>query len=224
MLLALSLSGVVAGANILTATGPAQETADPEVVVDTTATFEDTNGNGVDDDCEEAVVADPGAEAVASTAVDLDGDGEISVSEAAQSERTGGLNCNHGGYVSLVADGDDDEEATEEAAPAAVEDCEEVAAPLPDPAVTTPNAHGAWISAIAQSDATGGKNCNHGGAVSEANEAAKAAREAAKAERDAAKAERAADRAAAKADREAARAERTAAKAAKPAKAQGKGH
>ena len=33
---------------------------------------------------------------------------------------------------------------------------------------------------LAQSDVIGGKNCNHGGAVSEANKAAKAERDAAK--------------------------------------------
>ena len=55
-----------------------------------------------------------------------------------------------------------------------------------------PKNHGAVVSVVAQSDAVGGKNCNHGGAVSEAshkdNEARKAARDEAKAARDAARA------------------------------------
>jgi hypothetical protein len=54
-----------------------------------------------------------------------------------------------------------------------------------------PNAHGKSVSDVAQSGAIGGKNCNHGGAVSEAahkdQDAARAAREAAKAARDAAR-------------------------------------
>ena len=36
------------------------------------------------------------------------------------------------------------------------------------PVDTSPNAHGKAVSAVAQSDAVGGKNCNHGGAVSAA--------------------------------------------------------
>ena len=36
------------------------------------------------------------------------------------------------------------------------------------PVDTAPNAHGKAVSKVAQSDAVGGKNCNHGGAVSEA--------------------------------------------------------
>ena len=144
LLLVLSLSGVVAGASFLAATGPAQESADPGVV-----------------------------------------DAEKVLNDA---------------------------------------DCE-VVAPAPDAIVTTPNAHGTWISQVAQSDAIGGKNCNHGGAVSEANKAAREAREVAKeakaAERDAAKAERAAKRAAARAERSAAKADKPskAAKADKPSKA-----
>ena len=42
---------------------------------------------------------------MALTAADLDHDGAISVSEAAQSDWVGGKNCNHGGYVSSVAQG-----------------------------------------------------------------------------------------------------------------------
>jgi hypothetical protein len=55
------------------------------------------------------------------------------------------------------------------------------------PVDTAPNAHGKAVSEVAQSDAVGGKNCNHGGAVSAAakkdhgaDAAAKAAAKAAK--------------------------------------------
>ena len=222
LLLVLALSGVVMGATLATDTDPATELTEP---VDTTATFEDLDGNGVDDDCDETVVADPEAAAAAFAAADLDGDGEISVTEAAQSGWIGGLNCNHGGYVSAVAGADEAEEADEEEETAedeteAVEEseCEEVPAPEPDRALDpeAPNAHGVWVSSVAQSDAVGGKNCNHGGAVSEAakkdHEAAKAEREAAKAERDAAKADRDAARELRAQERESAKAARSAGK------------
>ena len=52
---------------------------------------------------------------------------------------------------------------------------------------TAPNAHGKAVSEVAQSDAVGGKNCNHGGAVSEAAHQNHAARDAAKAARNAAR-------------------------------------
>jgi hypothetical protein len=205
------------------------------------AAFVDLNGNDIDDTCEEpgTVVPDETAAAEAEAAVDLDGDGTISVSEAAQSSRIGGKNCNHGGYVTWVAHGScpdpveepapalvtgpaldaaaattcEDETTTPEEAAAPAADCVEVAPPERDPALDEQkNGHGKWVSSVAQSEAKGGKNCNHGGAVSEAakkdQEAAKAAREAAKAERDAAKAERKAARDAAKAAREAAKAAR----------------
>jgi hypothetical protein len=217
------------------------------------AAYVDINGNGVDDTCEtDEVIADADAVAASDAEADLDGDGSISVSEAAQSDRIGGANCNHGGYVSWVAQGScpdptptpeapalvtgpapedttdqattettscvqADEEPTEEAAtetptdeaaaPAADTTCVEVPPPDPDPALDEQkNGHGKWVSTVAQSDAIGGKNCNHGGAVSEAakkdHEAAAAARDAAKAERDAARAEKKAARDAAKAARE----------------------
>jgi hypothetical protein len=95
LLLVLILSGLAVGKTML-AEVPA---------ADTIATFEDTNGNGIDDDCEEAVLADPAAEAAAAAAADLNSDGVISVSEAARSGRIGRKNCNHGGYVSWVAHG-----------------------------------------------------------------------------------------------------------------------
>jgi hypothetical protein len=210
------------------------------------AAYVDVNGNGIDDTCEtDAVVADPAAAAAADAAVDLDGDGTISVSEAAQSDRIGGVNCNHGGYVSWVAQGscadptptptpvepalvtgDAPEGATDETTDestscdetaeqptetptdsteqAADTTCTEVPPPVRDPALDEQkNGHGKWVSTVAQSGAIGGKNCNHGGAVSEAakkdHDAAKAARDAAKAEREAAREAKKAARAAAKA-------------------------
>ena len=160
----------------------------------TTTTYVDTNGNGIDDTCEQAVVADPVAAAAADAAVDTDADGTISVSEAAHSDRTSGANCNHGGYVSGVANASDgaDEQTTTAETPtseAQAKDpttCVPIAPPVRDPALDgQKNAHGAWVSTVARSDATGGKNCNHGGAVSEASKADNAARKAA---RDASKA------------------------------------
>ena len=229
LILVFALSGIVAAATVLTAlTAPAPDAA--PITADTTATFEDLDGNGVDDDCQEGTVeADPAAEASAAAAVDTDGDGTVSVTEAAHSDRTGGRNCNHGGYVSSVANGDetDEAEAPEEAPTAdAPAECE-TTVPADEPATGTlddtevsadeavvadepaANAHGTSVSEVATSDAVGGRNCNHGGAVSEAAHD-KSAQDAAKAARDEAKAARAEARAAAKAAREAARAERKA--------------
>ena len=278
ILLALIVSGMVAAASILTAVAAPEPDQVGPAVVDTTKTFEDADGNGVDDDCQDAVVAAPVAAATAEAAVDANGDGTISESEAAQSNRVGGTNCNHGGYVSDVAqatcetpdagstgtstgdtgqagdeqdpevnadeastDGTDKTDAAEtENAGAPASDCT-TTEPAQDQAPTqeqpptcvtapagtdtttgstgttdtqttdTTKNHGGVVSAVAQSTAVGGKNCNHGGAVSEAshkdNEARKAARDAEKAARDAA-------RAAKKAARDAAHA----------AKHAGKGH
>jgi hypothetical protein len=259
------LSGVVAAASLLTAIAAPEPDPTGPTVVDTTATFEDLNGNGIDDDCETDVAADDQAAADAEAAVDLDGDGTVSVSEAAQSDRTGGVSCNHGGYVSNVAqaacdeatdadadgadadapaDGEsvDADEASTDASTDADETSEAVDEPESDEAAcdateatepaedteeapaeceTTPtdeaptdedapadepvalNGHGKVVRDVAKDkEAVGGKNCNHGGAVSEAshqdNDARKEAREAAKAARDAA-------REAAKATREAAK-------------------
>ena len=217
--LVLLISGVVAAASVLTAVAaPVADPNEPLTVVDTTKTFEDLDGNGIDDDCQEAVVADEDAAAKAEAEVDLNGDGTISVSEAAQSDRIGGVNCNHGGYVSGVAQAacdtadepttdptdeapaaaDEDAEATDEATDDPADStCDETTDPTEDPtddpadetdttpAVceaapaeqvppdaeqpvdTSPNAHGKKVSDVARSDAVGGKNCNHGGAVSE---------------------------------------------------------
>jgi hypothetical protein len=202
LLLALSLSGVVAAAALVTAIATPQADEPLPVVVDTTLTFEDLDGNGVDDDCQDAVVADEPAAAAAEAAADLNADGVISTSEAAQSGRTGGTNCNHGGYVSTVAQTEpteDTEEPTEdtaepvvcEAAPVAEEPVAEEPV-VEEPVDTAPNAHGKAVAKVAQDkDAVGGKNCNHGGAVSEVakDHAAKdAAKDARKAAHDAAKA------------------------------------
>ena len=227
LLLALSLSGVVAAAALVTAIATPQANEPLPVVVDTTLTFEDLNGDGIDDDCQDAVVADEAAAAAAEAAADLNADGVISTSEAAQSGRIGGKNCNHGGYVSTVnhtedacADPAATETGTETATetvvvdPACEEPAEDAEAPAADaeapvaceaapvaeepvvaePLDTAPNAHGKAVSKVAQDkDAVGGKNCNHGGAVSEVakDRAAKdAAKDARKAAHDAAKAER----------------------------------
>jgi hypothetical protein len=296
LVLALVVSGMVAAASILTAVAaPVPDPTEP-AVVDTTATFEDVNGDGIDDDCQDAVEVDETAAAAAEAAVDLNGDGTIQVSEAAQSDRVGGENCNHGGYVSDVAhetcadtadsgttggdqagdpadtgtnadeaaaDGSDGTEAdettadetepdetdadqaeapeadcatTEEVAPAedtaeTTEDsatCDaaaptadetstdgtETATETTDTTDTAPNAHGKAVSDVARLPVVGGKNCNHGGAVSEAAHADKEARDAA----------RAAAKAAAKAERDAAKAAREAAREAKSKGSHGKGH
>ena len=212
----IALSGAAIGVALVADTTPPEDENAP-AVVDTTATFEDVDGNGIDDDCQaEPAVANPEAEASAAAAVDLDHDGTISASEAAKSDRVGGKNCNHGGYVSGVAKGadedaedeDEDEGAeTDEDAKAECEAATDEGTETPEDATTpedeaaAPNAHGKAVSKVAKSDAVGGKNCNHGGAVSEAAHANKPD----KAEKAAAKAERAAARAAAKAARQAAK-------------------
>jgi hypothetical protein len=161
------------------------------------AAYVDVNGNGVEDTCETGdIVADPDAAAAEDAATDLDGDGTISVSEAARSDRIGGLDCDHGSYVSSVAQAAEtatDAAPTETAADQAA-DTPCVEGPPPDHhrgLDKQKNAHGRWVSHVAQSDAIGGKDCNHGGAVSEAakkdHRAAKAARDAAKATREAAR-------------------------------------
>jgi hypothetical protein len=209
VLLVLTMTGLAAAATLVDDTTPA-----------TLATFEDLNGNGIDDDCETAVTADAALATAAMAAVDTNADGVISTTEAAHSAWVGGKNCNHGGYVSTVAHGtaeDCDEAAAPEAttdeaasdedsshaemetstgtAPVAA-DCSEDAPEAAEadaadaaaraaceaalaagtPLVLTPMTH----VELAQSDVVGGKNCNHGGAVSEANKAAKAERDAAK--------------------------------------------
>jgi hypothetical protein len=107
MLLALSLSGVVAAAALVTAIATPPTDEPLPVVVDTTQTWEDLDGNGIDDDCQDVVEANEALAAEAEAAADLNADGVISTSEAAQSGRIGGTNCNHGGYVSTVAHTED---------------------------------------------------------------------------------------------------------------------
>jgi hypothetical protein len=227
ILLAIAVSGAVAASPILTAiSAPATDpTPVAEVVLDTTQTFEDVDGDGVDDDCDDAAAANEGAAAAATLAADLDGDGTISVSEAAHTDWSGGTNCNHGGYVSGVAHADGTCDAVEET-PATEETVSVVltaqvepaacvtpvaepvveaetpvecvaATPVTEPVVAVPpadlasNAHGKAVSEIAHSEAVGGKNCNHGGAVSEAakkdHAAEKLTRDAKKAEQKAAR-------------------------------------
>ena len=240
MLLVLSISGLVAAATI-TAAGLAPVTAP----VTAAQPFVDINGDGIDDTCQTNVVANTDAAAAAEAAVDLNHDGVISVSEAAASGRIGGKNCNHGGYVSVVAhtfgqacDGTETAAGTESSDASETDNSETVTTVTTDTtttdtatettttdtttcstdstlaAVTTtstttcttttssttdtsttdttttdtaPNAHGKLVSEVAQSDAIGGKNCNHGGAVSEAAHQNHAARDAAKAARNAAR-------------------------------------
>jgi hypothetical protein len=254
LLLVLAFGATALGATLVPSGGDQQAgPATAPLVGEGMSGFVDADGDGIADECDDDVIADPEAAASAEAAIDLDGDGDISVQEAAQSDRTGGTNCNHGGYVSTVAqqgcaadestdaandDGaeaetavettaesdetdeadeadeveadtcdDADADADEAEADAETKDaaeCTPVAAPTLDPTTLgKPGGFGAYVSSVAQSDAIGGKNCNHGGAVSEAVKAAKAeaktARDAAKAERSAARAEAKAERAAAKA-------------------------
>ena len=201
VLLALTMTGLAAAATVVDDTTPA-----------TVATFEDLNGNGIDDDCETAVVASADAATAAQTVVDANADGVISTTEAAQSDWVGGVNCNHGGYVSTIArstsdacdEADASEATTEETkdesastgtAPVAA-DCSPEAPEAAEATAAVDAARAACEAALAagtpvvlpvmshvelaQSDVIGGKNCNHGGAVSDANKAAKAERDAAK--------------------------------------------
>jgi hypothetical protein len=194
LLLTLSLSGMVAAVEPVV--------TDPVVTVDTTATFEDLNGDGIDDDCTVAVeVLDQVAVDAEVATVDTNADGVISTSEAAQSPRTGAKNCNHGGYVSWIAHQNHNCVVDE---PVVEPTVDEVVTTPPDaePDVTVdecePAADAAERAAIKAERAL-------------AHEAAKTAREVA---REAAKAERTAAREAAKAERAAARdAHKAAAKA-----------
>jgi hypothetical protein len=211
VLLALSMTGLAAAATLVDDTTPT-----------TLATFEDLNGNGIDDDCETAVTANADAVTLAMAAVDSNADGVISTTEAAQSGWVGGVNCNHGGYVSMIAksSGDEcdaadapeapeattDEDGSDEGDHAANEtstgeptvaaDCAEDVADTETTDAAKDAARAACEAALAagtpivlpemthvelaQSDLVGGKNCNHGGAVSDANKAAKDERDAAK--------------------------------------------
>jgi hypothetical protein len=234
MLLVLSLSGVVAAATVFTAaTGPAPA-AEPLPIVDTTATFVDIDGNGIDDACQAvpAVAADQTVIDAEIATVDLNADGVISTTEAAHSARIGGANCNHGGYVSWIAQHKHDcvVAPTEPIVPvvqpvdAIVVTAETDETETPD--ATEPDADAPEADAP-EADACSADSASITGAKKD-KVAAAAARAASKAERtlarETAKAERTAARTAAKAERtaarEAAKAERAAARnAAKAARA-----
>ena len=217
LFLVLSLSSV--------AYGVTPPDAVPDEVVDTTATFEDIDGNGIDDDCQDVdAVADEDAAAAADLAVDANADGVISTTEAAHSDRVGGKNCNHGGYVSWIAHQDvaceaaPTEPTTEPAVELIVAEPEDGEDEATEPEVEA--LHRGPLETVKHEKAV----------AAELRAALKAertlARETAKAERtatrDAAKAERTSARDAAKAERAAAKAarqaERHAAKAAKTKK------
>jgi hypothetical protein len=213
VLLVLSISGLAAAATI--AKVGEDPTVDP---VTTTHGFVDVNDDGIQDTCQTDVVVNAEIGAGAAALADLNHDGQISVSEAAQSWFIGGSNCNHGGYVSGVAHACGDtvpvvpvvpvvavsspltagttstascaSDGSDETADAAADTTTPtVCVPPIAPAtptvvpvvVTLPNDQGKTVSAVAHSTATGGKNCNHGGAVSEAAHQAHAARDAARA-------------------------------------------
>ncbi len=219
LFLILSLTGVAAGA-----TPP---DAVPDVVVDTTATFEDIDGNGIDDDCQDVEAVDNADAAAAELlTVDADANGVISTTEAAHSPRIGGKNCNHGGYVSWIAHQD---------VTCVDEPTEPVTEPVVDPVVELIVAEGEDQDededdevAEPEADACAEVDGSDADAAKTEKTAAAAVRAALKADRtlarETAKAERTAAREVAKADRtsarDAAKAERAAAKAAKQAERQ----
>jgi hypothetical protein len=228
MLLVLSLSGVVAAATVFTAaTGPAPA-AEPLPTVDTTASFEDIDGNGIDDDCQavRAVAADQTVIDAEVATVDVNADGVISTTEAAHSARIGGKNCNHGGYVSWIAHQSDTctvapTDPTVQPVVATLVTADETAETdeTETPDATQPEADACDVTADSSVITASTKD----------KVAAAAARAASKAERklahEAAKAERTAARTAAKAERNAARdAKKAAQKAAHAAKAKHHSH
>ena len=102
VLLVMSLSGMAAAATLVSdSTDPVVTPGDPAVgTTDTTRTFEDVDGNGVDDDCQDlAPVALPDVVAAAFAAVDLNGDGTISTSDAAQSDWVPAWQLSSGGCL-----------------------------------------------------------------------------------------------------------------------------
>ena len=90
IILTLSISGIAAAAVLVAHNVDIVEPADPgdtttADTTDTTLTFEDVDGNGVDDDCQDpAAEAHPDAALAALTAADLDHDGTDSVSGGAE--------------------------------------------------------------------------------------------------------------------------------------------
>ena len=211
---------------VVSMSGVAMGVTPPDAVpdVDTTATFEDVDGNGIDDDCQaEVAVAAPDAVTAELATVDTNADGVISTTEAAHSARTGGKNCNHGGYVSWIAQHKHDcvtapteEESTAEEPGDGDEPTEGDTVLV----VTTPP------DADADADA---EACETDAAAKKDHKAAAAAHLAAKAERtlarEAAKAERTLAHQTSKAERQAAKAARAAERAAaKAAKGKNKNH
>jgi hypothetical protein len=220
---------------VLSMSGVAMGVTPPDAVpdVDTTATFEDVDGNGIDDDCQEAVAAaDPDAVAAELLIVDVNADGVISTTEAAHSARTGGKNCNHGGYVSWIAQHkhdcvaeptvDEPTESGEDETGAPGETVELVVTTPPD---AEPDADADACDQSSDEADADSAEADHAAIVA-ARLAAKAERTLAhqvkKAEREAAHAAKKAERATAKAAKQA---ERQAAKAARAEKkAQHKNH
>ncbi|MDF2734744.1 MAG: hypothetical protein K0S97_1367 [Chloroflexota bacterium] len=217
LFLVLSLSSV--------AYGVTPPDAVPDEVVDTTVTFEDIDGNGIDDDCQDVdAVADEDAAAAADLAVDANADGVVSTTEAAHSDRIGGKNCNHGGYVSWIAHQDVACEVTP---------TEPATEPAVELIVAEPGSEGEANEVEVEACTDDLETVKHEKAVAaELRAALKAertlARETAKAERtatrDAAKAERTSARDAAKAERAAAKAARQAERQAAKAARTKKGH
>lgn len=103
VLLVLSITGMAAAAALVSdSTTIVVDPTEPAVGA-TLLTFEDLNGDGIDDDCAAPVAPDAAAAAAAFLLVDTDADGTISTTEAAHSDWVGGKNCNHGGFVSWVS-------------------------------------------------------------------------------------------------------------------------
>jgi hypothetical protein len=214
---------------VLSMSGVAMGVTPPDAVpdVDTTATYEDVDGNGIDDDCQaEVATAAPDAVTAEQATVDTNADGVISTTEAAHSARTGGANCNHGGYVSWIAQSKHDC-VTE---PTAGEPTAEESGDSDEPTegeivlvVTTPP------DAEPDADAAACDEPADAASVKKDHKAAAAARLAAKVERKlahaAAKAERTLAHQTSKAERQAAKATRAAERAvAKAAKGKNKNH
>ena len=90
LVMILAISGIAAGATVVGDSAPVVDSVEPlEGDTDTTLTFEDLDGNGIDDDCQDAeAVQDDAAALAALSAADLNGDGILSVSEAAQTDWT----------------------------------------------------------------------------------------------------------------------------------------
>ena len=104
VLLVLSITGMAAAAGLASDTTTVVSDEVAPAVSPTLLTFEDVNGDGIDDDCAVSpVTEDAPAAAAAFLLIDTNADGKISTTEAAHSDWVGGKNCNHGGFVSWVA-------------------------------------------------------------------------------------------------------------------------